>query len=71
MNFNKPAPFQFNCNREVILSNLADLQISGVSNVQDTFVDLILIEILDNIKKSVPQLEQSVDKIINKLEYED
>ncbi len=70
MNFNKPAPFQFECNRKVIISNLADLECSGASNIEDTFVGLTLMEILDNLKESVPELKQSIDKIINKLGYE-
>jgi len=61
--FEKPPSFEVKFNQKVVVSNLADMELCGITNVEEEFVTLLLGEIALRLKEQVPELAKAVDKI--------
>ena len=61
--FEKPPCYEVKFNQKVVISTLADMELCGITNVEEEFVTLILGEIALILKQQVPELKRAVDKI--------
>lgn len=61
--FEKSPAFNVEFNRQVVICNLADMELCKIPNVEEEYIKLLLAEIAIRLKETVPELSEAINTV--------